>query len=371
MLPYGTLWKLDQLLHPVGPPQRRTVVMRRRQALFYFLWGVFLVTIFLFPYHYSSLRRLRLDGARRLRGVSAPTLNLDVLRERQGSALRRLQQRMAARDDKEKDDAKDADGTLASISADFSMAFYYHPETETRLRGIFHHPVLRAIVGDGAGRLWKSLSDNAAPDASHAWQRQTLSEAVAERAEKKAEEPAICLVALQKDYLVSRLGVNADAGTELMRAVRTALPRFATLYPISLSSGQTAAANVSVKAPSIEIAFAQLFLWLADDGVLEDEALNRAVAGCAAPLSRSLEVSFAWQAASSVALPRTALVATVREVEVAQPQYVCLCYGSSFANATVLTDIADGEAPTLFLADRHHADPGKLSGCKDVCARRS
>lgn len=38
MLPYGTLWKLDQMLHPVGPPQRRTVAMRRRQALFFFVW---------------------------------------------------------------------------------------------------------------------------------------------------------------------------------------------------------------------------------------------------------------------------------------------------------------------------------------------
>ncbi|KPI83224.1 hypothetical protein ABL78_7752 [Leptomonas seymouri] len=372
MLPYGTLWKLDQMLHPVGPPQRRTVAMRRRQALFYFLWGVFLLTIFLFPYHYASLRRLRLDGARRLRGASAPEVNPDVLRQQEESALERLKQQMAARNGKGKGNAEHTVSTPTSITADFAMAFYYHPKMEIQLRGAFGHPLLRTIAGAGSSRLWKSLGGDitapAAPDAAYAVHRLTVAEAAVAKLNEGPAEPAICLAALRRDYLASRLNTSAHMGTELTRAVRAAHQRFSTLYPLSLSSEQTAFSIVSANTSSIETALAQLFLWLSDDASLPGEAISRAVAGCTAPLSRSLEVSFDWQARPSVEAPRTELLATVREGETVPPQYVCLCYGRNSLHATPLTGTADAESSVLFLVD--HRDPKRVtfSDCKDVCS---
>jgi hypothetical protein len=356
MLPYGTLWKLDQMLHPAGPPQRRTVATRRRQALFYFLWGVLLVTVFLFPYHYSSLRRLRLEARRRLRGESAPKVDAAELQQRQRSALERLTRVTTIANE----DA--ADGT----SVDFATVFYHHPGTEVRLRGVFDHPRLRELAGAGSGRLWRCLGGEtpAAPGA-----RLTLAETATASTVDGAAKHVTCLAALRRSFLVSHVG-NATTGVDgtLTEAVRNAVRARGTLSPLTVSPARAAAADVKADAPFTETALAELFLWLAKDTALPEEAIARAVAGCGATLSRSLEISFEWRPLAIDAHPRAKLLSTFREVDEAEPQYVCVCSGPAPANAVTLTDAANNAAGTLSLVDPRLSSIAKPSNCAEVCA---
>ena len=291
--------------------------MRRRQALFFFVWGVLLVTVFLLPYHCSSLRRLRLEGARRVRGDSAPEMDVAQLKQRQKSALVRLTKQLTARVNNNVRTAADHDhdvgNAAARTAADFATVFYYHPSTEVRLSGMFDHPELRKLAGAGGGRLWRRLGGGT-PSTAQRW---TVAEATSAG---NGTGSRICVVALHRHYLAARL-----------------------------STDNAAVAGASVGVPSMESTLARFFLWLADDAVLGDEAVSRAVAGCAAPLFRSLRASFDWRASPAGKPARTELEANLLEVEERQPQYVCLCSGRKPASAVALRDSDGSSASPLFL----------------------
>lgn len=375
MLPYGTLWKLDQMLHPVAPPQRRTVAMRRRQALFYFIWGVLLVSIFLLPFHYASLRRLRMDGARRVRGASAPEMDVAELEVRQDRALKRLTTQMAAPHDAATA-GLDADTTASATSADFELLFYYHPKTEVRLRGMFDHPLLRGLAGAGSGKLWKRLGDEVVTgleqDELVTTQRRTIAQvAVSAQPAGRAAGQAACLASLRRDYIESRLGSAVGADTEPLHALRKTIEHFDTLDPIGVSMRQSAAPLKDDDGAPTEIMLARLFLWIANDATLADDALSRAVAGCSAPLSRSLHVSFDRQALRSNGPSHSKLFAAAQEAEEALMQYVCLCSGKGPAHAVFLENAAGAEvaASTLFLVDPRRVVDAKMATCADTCGR--
>ena len=336
------------MLHPVGPPQRRTVAMRRRQALFFFVWGVLLVTVFLLPYHCSSLRRLRLEGARRVRGDSAPEMDVAQLKQRQKSALVRLTKQLTARVNNNVRTAADHDhdvgNAAARTAADFATVFYYHPSTEVRLSGMFDHPELRKLAGAGGGRLWRRLGGGT-PSTAQRW---TVAEATSAG---NGTGSRICVVALHRHYLAARLSnaVHGDGDAELIDTLRVAVRSVNRLSPVTVSTDNAAVAGANVGVPSMESTLARFFLWLADDAVLGDEAVSRAVAGCAAPLFRSLRASFDWRASPAGKPARTELEANLLEVEERQPQYVCLCSGRKPASAVALRDTDGSSASPLFL----------------------
>ncbi|EPY15513.1 hypothetical protein STCU_11964 [Strigomonas culicis] len=61
MLPYGTLWELDEKLHPPAPRVPPTVSRRRGRALFFFFFVAVVLSLFMIPYYFARLRRLQTD----------------------------------------------------------------------------------------------------------------------------------------------------------------------------------------------------------------------------------------------------------------------------------------------------------------------
>ncbi|TPP46475.1 hypothetical protein CGC20_0665 [Leishmania donovani] len=377
MLPYGALWKLDEMLHAAAPPPRRTAAVRRRQALFYFFWGISLVSVFLVPFHYASLRRLRIDSERELLGLVAPTVDLTQLHMRQDQALQRLRAWSTARwVDKHPERCEDDNVGDADVTADFALAFYLHPLSRTRLDGVFAHPYVRAVAGGGVGVLWPRLGDAAeARDAlQHVPRARTLSE-VAVDAAKDPSNPAKCLIALRRDLLQAGAeGINyEEEKDDLIKALQETLSQEAGLYCINVG-GPSDAAKVAVDAVDGQAAtdnvLAALLLWLAGRhkcSHAQEEAISRALAACQAPLSRSLRMSFDWSAAPGAARAMTPIVATVQEEEAA-PQYLCLCSKHGVQPPAALVEPSSGTATSLFLVDPARLEASTQT-CADACLR--
>ncbi|KAG5490939.1 hypothetical protein JIQ42_00825 [Leishmania sp. Namibia] len=375
MLPYSTLWKLDQLLHATERPQRRTAALRRRHALFIFLWGVSLVSVFLVPYHYASLRRLRIDRERELLGLVAPAVDLTQLHMRKDAAMQRLKAWSTARWGDEHTASNREDVGDPGVTADFALVFYLHPSSQTRLDGIFAHPYVRALAGGGAGVLWPRLGDPAdARDAlQHVLRVRTLSE-VAVEAAQDASKPASCLIALRRDVL--QVGVNGTdtAGrVDLIRALQETLSQEPGLYRIAVG-GPSDAGKMAVDVSDVRIAtekvLAMLLLWLTSrhtSSHAQEEAISHALAACQAPLSRSLWTSFDWDATPGGSRATTVITATVQEEETA-PQYLCLCSKHGVLPSVAFVEPSSGTVTPLFLVDPARLEPSTQT-CTDACLR--
>ncbi|CBZ30614.1 hypothetical protein, unknown function [Leishmania mexicana MHOM/GT/2001/U1103] len=375
MLPYGTLWKLDEMLHAAAPSLRRTTALRRRQALFYFFWGIILVSVFLVPYHYASLRRLRIDSERELLGLVAPTVDLTQLHMRQDQALQRLRTWTTARwVDKRPESCGDDNIGDADVTADFALAFYLHPSSRTRLDGVFAHPYVRAVAGGGVGVLWPRLGDAAeAPDAQQRAPRaRTLSE-VAVDAAKDPLNPAKCLIALRRDILQEGAkGINYEEKTDLIKALQETFSQETGLYRINVG-GPSDAGKMAVDAvdgrAATESVLAALLLWLTGRhkcSHAEEEAISRALAACQAPLSRSLRMSFDSTATPGAARAMAPIVTTVQEE--AAPQYLCLCSKHGVQPPAALVEPTSGTATPLFLVDPAQLEASTQT-CADACLR--
>ncbi|CAG9582413.1 hypothetical protein LMJF_35_0620 [Leishmania major strain Friedlin] len=371
MLPYGTLWKLDEMLHAAAPPPRRTTAVRRRQALFYFVWGISLVSVFLIPFHYASLRRLRIDSERELLGLVAPTVDLTQLHIRQDQALQRLKTWSTARwVNKHPERCEDDNVGDADVTADFALAFYLHPSSRTRLDGVFAHPYVQAVAGGGAGVLWPRLGDAAeAPDApQHVPRARTLNEVAVDAAEDPLN-PAKCLIALRRDLLqAGSEGIEYDEKTDLVNALQETLSQDSGLYRINVG-GPSHAGKMVVDAgdgqAATENVLAALLLWLTGRhkcSHAQEEAISRALAVCQAPLSRSLRMSFGWSAAPGAARAMAPIVATVQE-EAPAPQYLCLCSKHGVQPPVALVEPRSGTVTPLFLLD-----PARLEASTETCA---
>ncbi|GET92571.1 hypothetical protein, unknown function [Leishmania tarentolae] len=375
MLPYGTLWKLDEMLHAAAPPPRRTAALRRRQALFYFFWGISLVSIFLIPFYFASLRRVRINSERELFGLVPRSVDLKELHMRQDQALQRLMTWTTARwVDKgpkkgEGDNVGDAD-----VTADFALAFYLHPSSRTRLDGIFAHPYVRAVAGGGVGRLWPHLGDAAESPKTlqHLPRARTLSD-VAMDAANDSSSAGKCLIALRRDLLqVGGKSGEYEAQTDPIKALQERLSHKAQLYRMD-SRDSSDPGNVAVDVGDVRAAtenvLAALLLGLTSRHTsthAQEEAISHALAACQAPLSRSLRMSLDWSAAHSASRDTAPIVSIIQE-ETA-PQYLCLCSKHGVQPPVALVDPSSGTATPLFVAD-----PARLEAsthtCADACLR--
>ncbi|AIO01683.1 hypothetical protein LPMP_340560 [Leishmania panamensis] len=376
MLPYGTLWKLDQMLHPAGPPQRRTVALRRRQALFLFFWGIFLVSVFLVPFHYAALRRVRIDSERELLGLVVPTVDLEQLHRRQDQAVQRLRAWTTARwtDSHPERSGDDSIGD-ADVTADFALAFYLHSSSRTRLDGVFAHPYVRALAGGGVGVLWPRLGDAAeTPDAlQHLSRARTLSE-VAVDAAQDASKRAKCLIALRRNLLqVGASDTKSEEKADLINALQATLSKEAELYRIDVGRPFDAG-KVAVEAgdwrAATEKVLATLLLWLTNRHTrshTQEEVISRALAACQAPLSRTLRTSFDWGAIPDVSHATTTIAVAVQEEETA-PQYLCLCSQYGVQPPAALVEPSSGTVTPLFLVDPARLEASAQT-CADACLR--
>ncbi|KAK7194690.1 hypothetical protein NESM_000388100 [Novymonas esmeraldas] len=388
MLPYGALWRLDQMLHPAGPPQRRTPALRRRQALFYFLWAVALVSVFLFPFHYASLRRMRIAYERELLGLVAPAVDLEQLRTRQELAAQRLRVWTGVRwvDERAETTGGDAVGD-ADVSTDFALAFLHHPSSRTRLDGVFAHPYVRALAGGGAGALWARLGDSTNADgggggggreAPQERRARTLSDAAVEVAQGPSDQRAGCLIALRRDVLLARAETGDAAGRgDMNGALQTVLSREAGKLrridggppPAEAAAIPTGVGAGDVRAAT-EAALATLLLWLTSGHTCshaQEEAISRSLAACSAPLSRSLRVTLEWVTTTG-ATPTTssAITAATHEEQEATPQYVCLCRRGSGQPPAALVERGSGTATPLYVVDPARLD-AEVQSCADAC----
>ncbi|KAG5466647.1 hypothetical protein LSCM1_00816 [Leishmania martiniquensis] len=376
MLPYGTLWKLDQLLHTAERPQRRTAALRRRQALFYFLWGISLVSVFLVPYHYASLRRLRIDHERELLGLVAPAVDLTQLRMREDEAMQRLRTWSTVRwgDVHNEGNAEDGVGD-PGVTADFALVFYHHPSSRTHLNGMFAHPYIRELMGGGAGVLWPRLGDAAEAPAAlpHVLHARTLSE-VAVEAARNGSRSAKCLISLRRDALQEGVHGTENAGRDdLIRALQATLSQEAGLHRMAIGVPPAAgemAADARDGRTATEKILAALFLWLASRHTCshaQEEAISHALAACQAPLSHFLWTSFEWGAPPGGSRATTTIKATVQEEET-EPQYLCLCSKHGVLPPDAFVEPSSGTVTPLFLVDPAGLEPSART-CADACLR--
>lgn len=171
MLPYGTLWKLDHMMHPAGPRRAKTARTRRRQALFFLVLAVIGVSLFLFPFHFARLRHLRIRHSLEVAGISETTVapgrraaqaqaGLDALR-------RALRQAGASGSGRLPEGGEGPGGAFVAggvgerLLRSWAAAFAYGGAAVPRVRGTYAAEV---AGGGGAGVHWRYAAATAGDD---------------------------------------------------------------------------------------------------------------------------------------------------------------------------------------------------------------
>lgn len=168
MLPYGALWKLDQMLHPAAAPRARTPTLRRRRAAFLFVLAVLLSLLFLVPYHGSHIRRVYTQRTRQSSGVVIPLRNPVDVQERYKNGLKQLREWAAGQAvllDKSQSWAADRFNEASNEKAKglenaWASVFYFSAKEELVLNPLSQLPIIvdcaaaRQLAGAGAGTVW-------------------------------------------------------------------------------------------------------------------------------------------------------------------------------------------------------------------------
>lgn len=272
MLPYGALWRLDHMLHPAGPPRHRTPAQRRRAAFFYFVVAAALLSVFLIPFHFAALRRLRIEKERELRGEALSRFDFHEEEKKKAEILRyllELRRRTAA------SAAPSSELMAIDVTREFQQAVYYQDQVPSQPLQLIGEPVFSKLAGDGAGTQWpiinsvekfilfksdstkRNLGSNGSPVERSDRGFSPSIESVTRQHTEQLGSQRDCLLSIRRSFL------PAAPPLEAMQEIdRIILDQFTDIAVAPHSISGVATASSPLHRLSVNLILAKLLLWV-------------------------------------------------------------------------------------------------------------